>query len=985
LGVVGLVVWRWQSTAPAVQVGPRAAAPSTEQIKSDTPPTPQRSPLESFGSTSIQVATKPFLVLDADGHTDFIKSIFFTRDRQRLISMGFDKAIRIWDVASGETIQILRVPIGEGNHGILQAAALSPDGKWLAVAGMRPGGPPVEAGPIYIINLETGKLDSLLPGGATNVLALDFSADGQRLAAATAEKTIRIFDFPKRRLETNLEKGHTGNIIYVAFSPDGQHLLSGAEDRTAAIWSLASRTKVQTLAHPTTIVGTVWTPDGKQILTGCIDGNLRRFDISGSLLKTIPVSVTERFVLTAFELSSDGRKVLCTGSGNIRGQTILIDLEGTKQVSPTAVDFSHGTISKDGKLVASVAGIDTEILVWNAEDGTVLHRLQSRGKTLFAVGWSADGKSIGWGYNNANSGDELKQQLERTFRLDELEFGEQPKAGYQRAIRRTPQNTPTFSRDQKELIFRAPDGSFWPFRAPDPNEQIYCWTLLGDYAVIGTTSALWVGSFKGAASEIHRCYGHSGPIRSVAPSPDGRYFATASHDQTIRIWDPKQTLPLLSMFIAGSEWIAWTPEGYYAASPGGERLMGWQVNNGLEKLATYHPAVQFRKSLYRPDVIKLLLPAGSTVNALAQADRGKVQKLDVAQVLPPEVNITSPAQSGRRFSERSIEVQATARSVGNHPVTALRLLLDGRPYGGQKNVRTFNPPKAGTVQGTWTVELPPGKHTLAVQADSAVSRGLSSAVEVVRTGAGKADLPNLYIMAAGISAYPGDLRLNYAASDAELMTKTFRGQQAKAFAKVEIKLIQDKRATRAAILDGLKWLKDKMSPQDIGLIFLSGHGLRDDKGNFHFVPIDVDQKKIPGSCLSGEQMKPILAETPGRIILMLDACHSGAAGPLGAEASKKLADNLIRDLVTDDYGVIVISSSRGTEFSLESPETKAGYFTFAFTEGLGGPADLNRDGFIYLSEIDQYCSRRVGQLSEGQQHPVVTRPPTIRSFPLGRR
>src|SRR5262249_47694898 len=160
--------------------------------------------------------------------------------------------------------------------------------------------------------------------------------------------------------------------------------------------------------------------------------------------------------------------------------------------------------------------------------------------------------------------------------------------------------------------------------------------------------------------------------------------------------------------------------GYYAASPGGERLMGWQVNNGLEKLATYHPAVQFRKSLYRPDVIKLLLPAGSTANPLAQADRRKVQKPHGAQVLPPGANNTSPAQSGQRFSERSIEVQATARSVGNHPVTALRLLLDGRPYGGQKNVRTFNPPKQGTVQSSWTVELPPGKHTLAVQADSAV-------------------------------------------------------------------------------------------------------------------------------------------------------------------------------------------------------------------------------------------------------------------------
>ncbi len=104
-------------------------------------------------------------------------------------------------------------------------------------------------------------------------------------------------------------------------------------------------------------------------------------------------------------------------------------------------------------------------------------------------------------------------------------------------------------------------------------------------------------------------------------------------------------------------------------------------------------------------------------------------------------------------------------------------------------------------------------------------------------------------------------------------------------------------------------------------------------------------------------MKKSLESMPGRLIAMLDACHSGEV------ASQKLlatADDLVRDLVTEDYGVIVMSSSLGTEYSLESPKTKHGFFTFAYTQSI------------------------VQQLPQGRQNPTTGRPPGIRSFPLSR-
>ena len=67
-----------------------------------------------------------------------------------------------------------------------------------------------------------------------------------------------------------------------------------------------------------------------------------------------------------------------------------------------------------------------------------------------------------------------------------------------------------------------------------------------------------------------------------------------------------------------------------------------------------------------------------------------------------------------------------------------------------------------------------------------------------------------------------------------------------------------------------------------------------------------------------------MAAIPGRVLVLLDACHAGAAGGDRRKAVHVLTDDLIRDLVTDDYGVIVMCSSMGREYSMESDEHEQG-------------------------------------------------------------
>src|SRR5439155_12596042 len=67
------------------------------------------------------------------------------------------------------------------------------------------------------------------------VNATDSAADGRRLASASADQTVKVWD-PQSGQEVLTLRGHTGPVSSVAFSPDGKHLATGSHDRTVKVW-----------------------------------------------------------------------------------------------------------------------------------------------------------------------------------------------------------------------------------------------------------------------------------------------------------------------------------------------------------------------------------------------------------------------------------------------------------------------------------------------------------------------------------------------------------------------------------------------------------------------------------------------------------------------------------------------------------------------------------------------------------------------------
>jgi hypothetical protein len=212
------------------------------------------------------------------GHVGPVLAVGFSHDGKTLASAGDDRNILLWDAGPGKQLAILGrhdakvtgiapVPVGTGTVGL---GAVGAGGfvtsSWDHTLRVWP---------------EQGKPARVLRSGiATRVYAVATTTDGSRLAGASGQKEIQVWDTHTSKQVARL-RGHTRKVSSVAFMPAGgrqpgggrQLLISGSSDSTVRIWDIHSRTCLAVLhGHVGEINTVAVSPDGKLIASGGDDG-----------------------------------------------------------------------------------------------------------------------------------------------------------------------------------------------------------------------------------------------------------------------------------------------------------------------------------------------------------------------------------------------------------------------------------------------------------------------------------------------------------------------------------------------------------------------------------------------------------------------------------------------------------------------------------------------------------------------------------------
>jgi WD40 repeat protein len=951
-----------------------------------------------FGSGHAQQAspelpTEPILRIEAGQHVGQIQRIDTDAANKFVVTASWDKTARVWSLPDGRLQRILRLPIDYGNIGKAFAVAISPDGSTVAVGGWTGAHPHHN---IFLFDRASGALKQRLSDLPNVILHLTYSPDGRRLAASLGGgKGVRVYDSINgyRLLPSDAQYGDLS--ICAQFDRDGR-LVTTSYDGFVRLYAAdryaAPVARFQWKGHRPY---SAFSPDGARVAVGDYDSHdvvvLSGSDLT-QLFKADTTRIPDNTEVSSVAWSQDGRFLYAGGSWRVNGvwqvrrwsdggrggyvnvpaaaNTIqeLIRLKSGSLLFASASEF--GLIGPDAK-VTQLQGFGALDLVGG---GGHLLRVSANGGIVQVDSW----------------------EPQHTYRL----------ALANRLVKIDPP---------------ADDALKGPITQA-PGLAITNWHASTKPAVNGTLIKLKANERSLSASVIPGTQnfvlgadyslrlldnqGHDvwpsaqtapGPVWQVNVTGNQRLVVAAYGDGTIRWHRLTDGKEILALFIHpdGQRWVAWTPQGYYDASAGADELIGWHINHGYDRVPDFYPVSQFRDRFYRPDVIQRVLqtPTLDVEEAVRDADRSAgrptTKAAPVSSLLTPVIEILDPKEPAA-IDRTDLQIGYSVRLPSPDDSLRVEARIDGAKVSAQDRRLVDS---GSTRAGILHLTIPRRDSTVSLIAYNDKGASEPAIVHAKWRGAGTDPKLTLYVLAIGISNYKDKhVNLHFAAKDADdfvAQAKTQEGE-GKLYEKVITHpphgSLRDEEATREAVLDELDWIKRAVTnTNDVAMIFLSGHGMTTPDQHYRFLPFDYDSNRVERTTISDSELQDYLTKIGGKKIFFFDTCYSGAI--LGGKATNTQAnvDKFANELRAAENGVIVYTSSTGNELSQEKEEWGNGAFAKAVVEGLRGAAGRPDVPVVMISDLQGYVSRRVKELTDGNQKPMIAMPKTVEDFPISVR
>lgn len=909
-------------------------------------------------------------------------------------------SLALWDIASDKLIRTFG-----GEHSYGYAVALSPDGKMaLAVTG---------TGTIELWDVGTGQLNRTfdISGFATNLL-LRFTPDGRSALVADID-SISLLDIErgktKWRSETNIDtdgavraitispdgltatigRGKTlqlwdlstgrvirsfaksGDFQSVIFLADGGKLLSGSSDHTVQLWDVATAQSIRIFdgqvdpfgslvfspdgrmilasnmelwdpaaATPLhdygqeTVWSSVFSPDGKTFITTYKDWKFRVMDLAtGTTVRIFgeDKSVDEKTWQNHISLSADGTTLLASsnatpwlGIGDQRNSTLsLWDAKTGKKLktlfddkSGATNDFTSIVLSQDAKTALTVQG--GTLKFWDISAGVVTHSFDAR---AIRVALSPDGKTALSGGGELDLWDVVSGKLIRTFASPQGDI-----------------ESVAFSPDGHTALSASGYGPIW------------MWDV---------ASGVLLRTFPS----------YETPVLSVAFSNDGKTMMSSSEDGTIKLWDlGTGRLRYSAVSTSKGEWLAWTPEGFFAGTE-------WATHHFVDIVDEMKVVGidQVYNIYYRPDLVEAKAE-GKDISAFAIG-------LDLATLLhsgglPPQVEIETPAAPSTT-TERDITLRfkVTDQGGGVGTVTifngdtplvvsegtrGLKVIGVGAPKDSSQLALGISYESVLTLHG--------GANTIAVSAYNAKGTIESNraSVEVVY-GTTIVTKPSLYILAVAVQKYRDrDLALKYSVDDATALSTALQKQAGALYQGVHVATLFDDQVTKEGFSSAFDALSKVVAPDDVFVLYFAGHGVTNAQdGEYYFLPVNFRYNGAESIAEQGISKNDILANmtkiTAQKSLLLFDTCNSGSLlkdSPVGRGIEEKTAVDRLKHAV----GRALIVASGDDQSALEGYENH-GVFTYVLLQGLSGAAVVGDSGYISVTGLTSYVVNTVPDLT----------------------
>jgi formylglycine-generating enzyme required for sulfatase activity len=451
-------------------------------------------------------------------------------------------------------------------------------------------------------------------------------------------------------------------------------------------------------------------------------------------------------------------------------------------------------------------------------------------------------------------------------------------------------------------------------------------------------------------------------------------------------------------FRGSSDYVILLPNGFYAGSPGCEKLIKIPSNGRLVDATSLAPWKN------RPaEVIKALGGDPKTADLLGKVTERWLKRIGFDPSTPEpsaseiaKVSVTQMPPLWATSQQVSFPIEATA---GGEPLKEVAVRVNGvlqKSFSGSE----LNVPPGGHAILNASVTLAEGQNWIEVTATDA--KGRPGNLEHFRTILPKAsETPKRYIVAMGCSEYDRpELNLQFAAKDAGDVLKAFQeagGRECKTL------LLTNKEVGPEA-LEKIKAFFGESRESDEVILFCAGHGLLDEHLDYVYAGHQIDTEH-PGD--TGIHLDALLdavgsGKSLKRLVLM-DTCQSGSVGekeemklaqastelPHGVRAVKSRALKVVgvSPLTGDEQqrfieemfllpgqyrGINIIGASGGAEYAMESDKWNNGVFTSALIEALRDQkADMDHRGRISVSDLKTYLAQRVPELTGGAQKPSV--------------